>query len=119
MGRLKANLSRNQLDRDLHTHVADAQKSLERALEACRAAASQQGPGLRDRGIDHIQDTLKRANTSLNWVGHLNEPKASEDTDLLSEDEHSARAAARRAKAKPLVERVVIRPKRAIWEEAE
>jgi hypothetical protein len=108
MGRLRARLSSSDTDRELHTHLTDAGKSLDKAIEVCKQAAS--GGSINSRRIREALRVIHGAAKALEGIGHLIPSGRSEDPDLLPEDTVSERHRARReaekaARAAPQLQR--------------
>jgi len=69
MGRLKARLAKNQVDRELHGQLAMARRSLEKAMDVCvRVARDRSRPNVRAK---QTKDTLRRVLGMIDGVGYL------------------------------------------------
>lgn len=102
MGRLKARLARNQYDRELHSRLADATRSLSRALDVCRRAGSVEG--VEGRRAKQSLQRIGQALRLIEEIGHLVPSSLGEDLDLMKEEELSRRAReARKARKEALV----------------
>lgn len=88
MGRFKASIAKTAIDREMHGHLSDAEKAVNKAMDVCRRAS----------GMDVFESRRARLTmrTLTNVLGILKEvgflmPTQTEDVDLLPEDEKSRR----------------------------
>ena len=92
MGRLKARTATSQVDRDLHTRLARAQRELEAARDICIRVA-------RDRNLSAVQraratEARHKAASALalvDSIGHLSGRTDREDPDLMPETDKRPR----------------------------
>jgi len=102
VGRFKARLAKEPLDREMHEHLGVAERAVAKAESACIASIQAlKGPsgkygGLYARRAQANLKALRRAKAILGGVGFNVPNRDFTDTDMLSEDELAKRAAAER-----------------------
>jgi len=94
MGRLRARLAGNEIDRELHGHLADAVRHLERAMEVCRRIPK--GDRMSSRRSDNVLMTLDAAIGNIRRIGSVVPAIDVEDPDFMPEDERTRLARERR-----------------------
>jgi len=87
MGRLRARLAKNEIDRELHGHLAEAERRLERAMETCRKIPKDNRQSSR-RAEDTLR-TLAVAVGVIRRIGSLISGVDLEDPDLISSNERA------------------------------
>jgi len=98
MGRFKARLAKEPFDREMHEHLAKAERALAQAEAICvDAVRSLRGPSSKYGGqfASRAQVNLRGIRAAKQMVGRigLSVPNRDfSDTDMLSEDELSKRA---------------------------
>lgn len=97
MARLRARLAASEADRELHTHLAEAQRCLGKAGHACgKVINTHRRRGTEARRAKLAQDTIKKALTLVSSIGYLSSRADQGDLDMHSEDQHAERARAQR-----------------------
>lgn len=88
MGRLRAQLAKTVVDRDLQGHLAKAQRALEDAVDVCVRMSRHRDPKLASsvRRAKRARRKIGQALSLLDSVGYLN-PVGSSDLDLTPEDD--------------------------------
>ena len=99
--RLKARFARHEMDREMHTALAEAIRALGRAEGACARASRlpadpTTGSGMPHRAREYLR-TIRRAGTLVQSIGNLVPNLDFTDPDLLTEDALAERARQRRA----------------------
>lgn len=105
VGRLKAKYAKHAADRDLHTHISEALRVLNRALDSARGVkVSARRVPHRDRHplddlalkrADEAAAKIRQARRLLESVGYLYPNVDSMDPDLLPESLQEGRSRAR------------------------
>ena len=88
MGRLRARLATNEVDRTVQSEVATAFNAVERAIRACRQA--EVGPNVSRARLNRVARDLARVRSALGNVGKVSPGYDLSDPDLMSEDERAA-----------------------------
>ena len=95
MGRLRAKLSKSDVDRQIQSSVATAQRAVEQALNVCRQARDRRGvEGNRAR---RVARDLARAKSALGNIGRVTPMYDMSDPDLMTEDDRTKQWRAERA----------------------
>jgi len=87
MSRLRARLSKSEVDRELQEHLAAAQRALEKAARVCDA--TRRMPGVAGKRAPRIARELARIKGALGNVSRLTPLYDLEDPDLMSEEDRS------------------------------
>lgn len=90
MGRLRASLARSDIDRELHLHLGNAGREVQRALDICVRVARGRGADesyspAEVRRARQYADALRRARDMMSQVGHLTPSIDLSDPDLTPE----------------------------------
>ncbi len=97
MARLRARLAATEADRELHTHLAEAQRCLSKAGHSCgKVLNTHRRRGTEARRAKLAQDTIKKALALVSSIGYLSSRADKGDLDMHSEEQHSERARAER-----------------------
>jgi hypothetical protein len=98
--RTKAALAESEADRDLHGHLADVRRGLDRALDVCRRVSRDRKASTSTKGAAKAQErVLRKMLGEVNSLGYLNPGKGS-DPDLAPENTKVPAARAAREKAR-------------------
>lgn len=91
--RVRIQVAKSPVDRELQVHLSDAERSLSRAQEVCRRL-SRDSP--EKRRADSVAKDIHRALGIVQQIGHLESLVDPSDPDLMSEDMLNSRARERR-----------------------
>ena len=87
MGRLKARLAASEADRELHTHLSQAERCLGKAAHSCgKVINTNRRRGTEARRAKLAQDTIRKALSMVSSIGNLTPRIDHSDRDMLSEE---------------------------------
>lgn len=99
MGRLRARIAANEADREIQTHLADAERYLLKAAHSCgKVIHTHRGRSQESRRAKEAQRIVMNAISMISNIGFIHSRIDRNDRDLLSEKELSRRAREKREK---------------------
>ena len=98
MGRLKSRLAKERHDRELHAHLAQAERSLGKAGDVCARIVRREGRygGAVPKRAQEALRIIRKAVGMINSLGYLTPAIDMEDFDLAPEEVKTQRARERR-----------------------
>jgi len=112
MGRLRASLAKNELNRELQSHLAEAERHLERALATCHRVVKEASKDEARSGRRAVEAArvIRSSLSAIQAIGNLESGVDKTDFDLVSESELAKKALEKRNKRR--AERVDLIPVR-------
>ena len=98
MGRLRARLAKTEWDREMHGHLAQAERCLGKASAVCGKIARgsrRDGGGASRRAQDHLR-AIRAASSLISNLGYITPGFDMTDDDLLPENAKAQKAQERR-----------------------
>lgn len=82
MSRLRATLSSTPLDREIQTHVAEAERALQQALQRCMLALGD--PKINRQHVSRVRRDIEKSLSTLRSVRRINPTYDMSDPDLVT-----------------------------------